>query len=419
VIAFHGLSTLHAFAPNIPGAPDRTDISGFQQSVPWSALGLPALEIFFAVIGVIYLLPTDVSLTLWSTFVLLHLFRVVRVVWGYDPLVIGPLDHEGAMGAGAFLVWAVWLCWISRRHWIAVWRSVTDPRSTSQDDEPLSARASLGLVVLGAGGLLVWMRLAGISLPIASLILALMCVILLVLARIMAEAGLLFLMTPFIPTDLMAFWGTRYFTATSAAPAMLTQVILIHDPREHVLPAITNAYALTGPSRMRPRAFTLGIVLAILIGFGVSFFSFVGLNYHYGASTLDVYGANMAPHWSLQRAVDYVRMPLSANPGDLQALSVGAVLAALFAILKSRYLWWPVGPIGLAMGSTYAMNRIWFSVLLGWACKAATLRLGGLRAYRMALPYYLGLLLGEGLFGGISILWAVLAGAPTPQFLPN
>jgi hypothetical protein len=419
VIVCHGLSTAHAFAPSIPGAPDRIDISGWQQTIPWNALGLPTIEIFFAVIGVIYLLPADVSLTLWVTFVLLHLFRVLRVVWGYEPLVIGPLDQEGAMGAGAFLAWAAWLCWTSRRHWKTVWRSVVAPRSASQEDEPLSARMALGLVVLGAGGLLVWMRLAGIPTLLAALLVALMGVILLVLARIMAEAGLLFLQTPFIPSDLMAFWGSGYYTPTSASVSLLTQVVLIHDPREHVLPAITNAYALTGQSGLRPRVFPIGIALAILIGFVVSFYSFVGLQYHYGALTLDSYGTDSAPHWSLDRALDYVRMPLSTNHGDLQALFAGIALATSFAYLKSRYLGWPFGPIGLAMGSTYAMNRIWFSVFLGWVCKAIVLRSGGLRLYRLALPYFLGLLLGEGLFGGISVLWGMWTGAPTPPFLPD
>lgn len=300
-----------------------------------------------------------------------------------------------------------------------MWRAVRDPRSLSQEDEPLSARAALGLTLLGAGGLLLWMHLAGVPVWLAALVVALMGVILLVLARIMAESGLLFLMTPFIPTDLMAFWGTHYYTASSASVTLLTQVVLIHDPREHVLPAITNAYALAGPSGLKPRAFTVGIALAILIGFVVSFYAFVGLNYRYGAMTLDNYGTNLAPHWSLDRARDYVRMPLSANGGDLQALSAGMLLAALLASLKSRYLWWPFGPIGLAMGSTYAMNRIWFSVFLGWVCKAVVLRVGGLRAYRVALPYFLGLLLGEGLFGGFSVLWGMLTGAPTPPFLPN
>ncbi|HLK59037.1 MAG TPA: DUF6785 family protein [Chthonomonadaceae bacterium] len=419
VVVLHGWSTAHAFAPSIPDAPDRIDLAGWLQAPPWNALGISMVVLYFAVVGIVYLLPADVSLTLWTTFVALHLFRVFRVTRGLDPLVIGPLNHEGAMGTGAFLFWAVWLCRTSSRHWKAVWQAVLHPQSASDEDAPLSARAALVMVVLGSGGLLAWMALAGIPLPMAALLLLLMGVILLVLARIMAEAGLLFLMTPFIPTDLMAFWGTQYYNPTSASVALLTQVVLIHDPREHVMPAITNAYALSGSSGLRPRAFTAGIALAILVGFVVSFYAFVGLNYRYGAITLDSYGTSGAPHWSLDRAVAYVRMPLSANAGDLQALSAGALLAALFVYLKSRYLWWPFGPIGLAMGSTYAMNRIWGSVFIGWLCKALTVRLGGLRAYHKALPYFLGLVLGEGLFAGISVLWGMLTGAPTPQFLPN
>ena len=60
VIACHSLSTAHAFAPSIPGMPDRIDIRSWQQTIPWNALDLPFLELFFAVVGVIYLLPTDV-----------------------------------------------------------------------------------------------------------------------------------------------------------------------------------------------------------------------------------------------------------------------------------------------------------------------------------------------------------------------
>lgn len=419
VIIFHAWSTAHAFLPSIPDAPDRTDLTNSFATPPWNAIGFGMIVVYFSLIGVIFLLPTDVSFTLWATFVALHLFRVLRVVWGYDPLVAGPLSQEGAMGAGAFLVWAAWLCRTPMRHWKAVWKAVVSPRSVSQEEEPLSARAALGLVILGIGGLVAWMWLAGIPLELAALLMLLICVILLVLARIMAEAGLLFLMTPFIPSDLMAFWGTRYWTTPSASVALLAQVVLIHDPREHVMPAITNAFALTGSSGLKPRAFTNAIALAILIGFVVSFYSFVGLNYHYGAVTLDVYGTSGAPHWSLDRALAYGRQPLLPNAGDLQALSAGAILAALFAFLKSRYLWWPFGPIGLAMGGTYAMNNIWFSVFLGWVCKALTFRFGGLRAYRTALPYFLGLIIGEGIFAGMSVLWGMLTGNPTPQFLPN
>jgi hypothetical protein len=419
VILSHTASTLHYFAPSFPDALNRFDLTAWQQTPPWDALGLPTLEIFFAVIGAIFLLPADVSLTLWLTFVVFHLVRVARAQMGYDPLLIGPLNHEGAMGTGAFLVWALWLVWIARPRWREVWQAARRPCEADESEEPLSSRSALALTIMGAAGLLVWMRAAGMPLWIAALVLLLFGVILLVLTRIVAESGLLFVQTPFLPTDLMAFWGTSHYTPTAAGATLLTEVVFIHDPREHVMPAIANAYALTGPSRLQPRAFTGGIALAVGIGFFVSFVSFVWLSYRFGAVTLDAYGTDGAPHWSLDRALQYANTPLPVNPGDIKALGLGATLAALFAWMKARFLWWPFGPIGLAMASTYAMNRIWFSVFLGWACKAAVLRLGGLRWFRAALPFFLGLLLGEGLFGGAAALWGLLTGVSAPPFLPT
>jgi hypothetical protein len=419
VIVMHGISTTHYFLPSFPDVLNRFDISGWQQTPPWDALGLPMLEVFFAVIGAIYLLPADVSLTLWFTFIVLHLVRVIRAMYGYDPLLIGPLNHEGAMGTGAFIVWGLWLFWIARPHWRAVWQAVLRPRQADESGEPLSSRAALAWTLIGIGGLLVWMRAAGMPMHIAVPVLGLICTILLVLARIMAESGLLFLMTPFIPTDMMAFWGTNYYTPTSAGATLLTEVVLIHDPREHVMPAVANAFAIASAPAMRPRVFTAGIVFAISVGFFVSFVSFTWVNYRFGAITLDAYGTDMAPHWSLDRAHQYVHTPLPVNPGDLQALCLGAGLAALFVHLKARFLWWPFGPIGLAMASTYAMNRIWFSVFLGWAFKAGMLHFGGLRWFRTALPYFLGLLLGEGLYGGAAALWGLIAGVSAPPFLPT
>lgn len=419
VILAHTGSTIHYFMPVFPDVLNHFDITSWQQSPPWDALGLPTLDIYYAVIGAIFLLPADVSLTLWFTFIALHLLRVLRAMKGDDALMIGPLNHEGAIGVGAFLVWGTWLIWIARPHWRFVWEAARHPRRVDEREEPLPARAALFLVSAGFAGLLVWMRAAGISWGIALLTLVLFCLILLVLTRIMAEAGLLFLMTPFIPTDAMAFGGTHYFTPTSASVTLQMEVVFMHDPREHIMPAIANAYAFVGESRLSPRTFTGGIALSIGVGFFVSFASYVWLQYRYGAITLDSYGINSAPHWSLDRALQYVDSPSPLHAKGIQTIGLGAILAALFIALKSRFLWWPFGPIGLAMGSTYAMNRIWFAVFLGWLCKVIVLRLGGLKMYKRALPFFLGLLLGEGLFGGAAAIWGMLTGVSAPPFLPT
>lgn len=46
-------------------------------------------------------------------------------------------------------------------------------------------------------------------------------------------------------------------------------------------------------------------------------------------------------------------------------------------------------------------------------------RLGGLHSYRRFLPFFIGLLLGEALYGGLAALFGALTGAPVPQFLPS
>ena len=41
------------------------------------------------------------------------------------------------------------------------------------------------------------------------------------------------------------------------------------------------------------------------------------------------------------------------------------------------------------------MNPLWFSIFVGWLLKWIILRYGGLRAHRKAIPFFIGLVLGE------------------------
>jgi hypothetical protein len=419
VMVLHGASTLHHFMPSVPQLLDSFDIRAVQQVAPWNALGLPLLEIFLAVIGVIFLLPADVAFSLWFTYVALHLVRVIRAAMGYDALMHGPLDQESAMGAGAFLVIAAWLVWLARDHLALAWRGFLRPARVDDAAELMSYRTAVSLTLISLVGLVAWMRLAGIGWVLAVLLVLLSAVILLVLSRIIAESGLLFIQSPFIPTDLLAFWGTHNISAPVASTTLLTEVIFIHDPREQIMPAIANAEALVPGIGGRPRFLAGALALALALGYFSGFAGYVWTAYHFGAVTMDPYGTDSAPHWSLDRALEYANSPLSPSYGDMGALALGGVLTVGMAVLRARLVWWPLGPIGLAMASTYAMDRIYFSVFLGWLFKAGIVRYGGLNLYRKVVPFFLGLILGEGLFGGLAALWGLCFGVSAPPFLPD
>ena len=64
-------------------------------------------------------------------------------------------------------------------------------------------------------------------------------------------------------------------------------------------------------------------------------------------------------------------------------------------LARSRFLWFPLHPLGFLMSLTYPMNRLWFSIFLGWLFKVSITRFGGSDTYRKTTPMFLGLTLGD------------------------
>jgi hypothetical protein len=83
-------------------------------------------------------------------------------------------------------------------------------------------------------------------------------------------------------------------------------------------------------------------------------------------------------------------------------------MAAFLAIMRSRFVGWPFHPAGYLVAGCFGLMRLWLPVFMAWAIKAIILRYGGLRGYRAALPFFIGLVLGEFALG---FLRTVLDGA--------
>jgi hypothetical protein len=75
-----------------------------------------------------------------------------------------------------------------------------------------------------------------------------------------------------------------------------------------------------------------------------------------------------------------------------------------------RRIWFgsPFHPLGYILGTAYGeSNSYWFPLFVAWLCKACLLRVGGLRTYRMGIPFFLGLAIGHFFMGGI--FWPVFS----------
>jgi hypothetical protein len=70
--------------------------------------------------------------------------------------------------------------------------------------------------------------------------------------------------------------------------------------------------------------------------------------------------------------------------------------------------------VGYVVSTSIALQRLWLPVLVAWALKLLVLRYGGLRAYRQALPFFLGLVLGQFAAGFLRTLLDLMFGLYLP-----
>jgi hypothetical protein len=175
--------------------------------------------------------------------------------------------------------------------------------------------------------------------------------------------------------------------------------------RGHPMPNQLEAFKMAERTHVSPRAFLLPIVLASVLGVILGFWTYLHFAYQLGGS------ARMPGH-----VVDFGREPFSrlagwlSTPGPpdntaLGAIITGAVIALALHVMKLQFAGWPFHPLGFAVSGSWSMNTIWVPIMIAWAAKSVTLRYAGLRGYRLLLPFFFGLVLGDFTIG---CLWPLV-----------
>jgi len=413
----HLVNGLHSYYVSIPMIPLSWDIHGWFVNPPWSSVGLWTITIYFSVIGIAFLLPTEVSFSLWAFFIAFRLFRIVRVSMGFDAVSPDIIDHENGMATGGFIAWTLWMLWGARTH---LWKIITSNAEESRElskDEPINLRFAAGGAVFCFIGLVYWSVAAGMAPLFAIAMWICFSLILVVITRAVAESGLLFVQSSFFPTDLLsAIPGSRLFNATGLGSAMLVQMPIIHDPREALMPSLMNSLKLKGEGAGRDMI--AAVLIAIVVGYVVSFVSFVGTCYRYGAVTMDPYGCISGPQRFLNQINGFIQDPKGLSPMALVNVLLGVILVGLMLIGRYRAILWVPHPIGILFPRTYALLTTWFSIMIAWALKSLILKFGGLRLMRIVLPFFLGLVVGEGISAATWVVIGMITGVGTPVFMP-
>ncbi len=419
-----GINFLSSLSMKIPAMPNISlfpyDLIPWQGIGPLAGLGGVTLVFWPWMIAIAYLIPKELSFSVWFFCVIRFLLTVAAIAWGATPM--RPEDWWNTsfpapyyQGSGALLVLSVWTVWIARGHLIRIVRAAFRGHSGHQEaEEPISYRAAF-LGFLASFAFIVYFICASDCRPTFGIAVALLMMgYFAIWSRLRAETGLGFLAFPHqIPELVMVPFGSRIFRTSEVVTLVTLRAFYTPGFSQsfEIFPgAALESFKVADSAHINARRLTWALTAAFMVALVAGILVFMPGVYHYGWFGLDLGLAGWVNTQGLGDGGRIVSLLTSAatsktDVNGLVAMLVGGVVVVILGLLRLRYWWWPLHPIGYLASNTWGFHWWWWPFLIGWAAKALVVRYGGLRLYRATVPFAIGLIVGEFMNGGI---WATV-----------
>ncbi|MEO2006861.1 MAG: DUF6785 family protein, partial [Candidatus Poribacteria bacterium] len=396
----------HGIAPAVPAIQLRSLVIWAQPTEsPWSGLGAMQWNVIFWLIGVAFIVPTDISLSCWVFHFITraeNVAAVVRTGASQPPSVYSPVFPAlFYQGMGALLGMFVIVAWTGRGHWRHVIRSAA---AGGEYRLPL-----VGMAV-GLAFLCLWCSAAGMSPVVAFAFVGVYMVIAFVMGRVRVETGLGILLSPLIASELMyTMAGTSAFSRRDLTTIASLRWSYFAKGTMGVMPAQLEGFKIAEAGgfdrRKLAKAMYAAILLAVVLAVPLTLMlyhdkSFTALRI--GDRTRHYIGSQS--YWAYQNLTTYITSPTGPSGSGITAVVGGFGAALALAACRFRYAWWSLHPAGYMAANSWGMHIYWSSFFTGWLVKTVLLRSGGFKAYRSAFPWFMGLIMGDILSQGATSL---------------
>lgn len=437
------LNGLNYYYPGVP-TPGliKMSMQAFLSEEPWASMhDQLAFQPF--IIGVSYLLTTEISMSIWLFAVIdnftralgsaLVLTQPVRDAWYYYS------PNTGADAVGAIFVFVGAMGWTARRHLWSVWEKAIGRQSDAADgEEGMSYPLTFWGIVLSVAGVGVWCVLTGVSLFFCGLVFVVYAVCVVFVSRLLCETGLLtassrWMRPHMVVVRWLGFGGATKGTSISAGSAAISPYLKSVTVMSYLWPTaltaghltpivLTGFRALDGPEgeggesigpasgRDRRRFIWLG---AAGLGIGLVIFTWqmLSMTYERGAlnSEFDMFQeAGFVFGNAFIRDVILKERSQATDWTEVGFMFGGAGVMGFLLLMRRAFYWWPIHPIGYI--AAQVDRGIWFSVFVGWLVKRTVLKYGGGEGYKRLVPFFIGIFVGQYMMTAFWYLVGILVG---------
>lgn len=409
---FEILAGLHYLFPQVPAIQlNYYSINNLFTGRPWNSVGWLPLSAYPFIIGLTFFVPLDISLSAWVFYLAKKGERIIRL----GMLGSGQL-YFYERSAGAWIAVGLLALWGTRRQLYRVFKNIWS-RSSSIDDsqEPMKYRTAIIGILISISCLFLFAYKAGMTFWVIGGFLVLYFIIAIAVTRVRAEFG--------PPSHEILHQNPGRILANSfgirnIGASNLTILSFFYWLNRlsvsHPMPNQLESFKIAERARIHNKRLVWVMMFATIVGALACFWAYLHLMYKFGALSASGYvvGIGNETFNRLQRNLNNLTGP---NYDALQAMGIGFFITSILYFLRHMFLWWPFHPIGYVMvaASAGGLSDYWFSVFLGWLIKVLIIRYFGLKAHRRAVPFFLGLVLGDYIVVSIWSLIGVIFHIPT------
>ncbi len=414
-----GISMLNGLAylyPSVPRIPIWvTSLNRFFTTKPWNAIYSMNITLYPFVIGLGFLMPLSLAFSYWMFYLFWQGQRVLGSHIGLASLPGFP--YPMAQVRGVWMGLLLFALWGGRRHFARAFRKALMGHGIDDSREPMSYRSALIGIALGTGVILAFCSLAGLSLWFTVSFFSIYFALSTAITRIRAELGPpahdMYGSGPdYILTTLL---GTRRIGPRNLSVMALFYWINRESYRAHPMPHQLEGFKLADRVGMGGNRIILAILLATLVGALSCFWAFLHAGYQLGTEAR-LYRTTWFAREGYRILASRLSYPTGVEYTDLLFMGIGFMFTISILIMRTRFIWWGLHPVGYAVTGWWIIGRLWFPLLISSMIKWATLKFGGARAYRRLVPFFQGLILGDFIMGSLWSILGIVLEKPTYVF---
>jgi hypothetical protein len=415
-----GLNGLQKVFPSLPEIKVDINLNQYMTTPPWNGMTYFHAYVSFAGIGFFYLLPSQLLFSFWFFYLLFKIEEVIATSFGIE-IVNAP--HAAAQQfvayqtTGAFFVVAGYFFYTALPHLKRVFRAAIGKERDDQD-EVMPYRVAFWGLLISIILIGIWSDMAGMAIWLAFFeFIIYIFVEAIVMARSTAEGGLLMTEGCFTPLDVYSLFspastlGAKNLTVLAFFDALFTR-----DLRGILLTGFLDGFKIADGVRLRRRNLAWVFLIAVLSSMVIAGVLHLLIAYRKAAVTLYTFPFQGNNIQFFRENKPFAEGIAPLNLHFLTFFLIGAVFTIFLTLMRMRFWWWPFHPLGYAMSTSWGIIVFWFPILVAWILKTVILGAGGMRLYRRARMFFLGMIFGEFTMAVIFTIYACITNNPVPFF---